>query len=172
MKHRQSTQVIFSHWCSTDTKSWVPEEPRKTSDMHRNRLVMLEVALKSHEHLDAIQSQHKKLSQWVCWQSKLQRTHLPPICQPQVNMLKLSWWMIKTGWSWLSVLLSLSRSVLFLLFIFIYCFFLLRKSEKAVTALNMLFLIKIYLNLFELWMCHGIVLIFDRPWLINSHIIR
>jgi hypothetical protein len=43
------------------TKSWGTEEPRKTSHMHRNRLVMLEVALKSYEHLGTSQRQYKKL---------------------------------------------------------------------------------------------------------------
>jgi hypothetical protein len=43
------------------TNSWGAEEPRKTSHLHRNRLVILEVALRSHEHLGT--SQHKKLSQ-------------------------------------------------------------------------------------------------------------
>jgi len=75
------TGDIFSH-CSLlhYTKSWGTGEPRKTSHMHSNRLVMLEVALKSHEHLGGSQRQHKTLSLQVCWQTKLQRiqfaTHL------------------------------------------------------------------------------------------------
>ena len=41
-----------------------PKVQRKTSHMHRNRLVMLEVALKFHEHLGTTtsQRQHKQLS--------------------------------------------------------------------------------------------------------------
>ena len=38
------------------------EEPRKTSLVHRNRVAMLEVALKSHEYLGTCQREHKKLS--------------------------------------------------------------------------------------------------------------
>ena len=41
-----------------------PTELRKTSHMHRNRLV--EVALKSHEHLGTSQGQHKRLNLLVC----------------------------------------------------------------------------------------------------------
>jgi hypothetical protein len=44
------------------TKSWGAEEPRKTSHMHKDPLVMLEVVLKSHEHLGTSQCQYKKLS--------------------------------------------------------------------------------------------------------------
>ena len=78
-RHRLSSVIV-----ARNTKSWGTEEPRKNSHMHRNRLVMLEVALKSHEHLGTSQHQHKKLSLWVCWQTKCQRllftTHLSTSC--------------------------------------------------------------------------------------------
>jgi hypothetical protein len=44
------------------TKSWGTEGPRKTSHVHRNLVVMLAIALKSHEHLGTSQRQYKKLS--------------------------------------------------------------------------------------------------------------
>jgi hypothetical protein len=42
-------------------KSSGTEELRKTANMHRNRLVMLEVTLKSHENVGTSQLQHRKL---------------------------------------------------------------------------------------------------------------
>jgi len=43
-----------------------PTEPRKTSHMHRNRLVILEVALKSHEHLGTSHAGSAYKSEFVC----------------------------------------------------------------------------------------------------------
>ena len=67
VKHRQPTHAIF-HFCLQS------REPRKTSLVYRNWLVMLEVALTSHEHLCTCQRQHKKLSS-VLTNCKLQRIH-------------------------------------------------------------------------------------------------
>ena len=59
VKHRQPIHAIFSQCCPMP--SLQAPELRKTANMHRNRLVMLEVTLKSHENVGTSQLQHRKL---------------------------------------------------------------------------------------------------------------
>ena len=83
-RYRLSAVIV-----ARNTKSWGTEEPRKTSHMHMNRLVVLEVALKSHDHLGTSQRQHKKLSLQVCWQNVSFSGY---IFSPSVNLLwKIIW---------------------------------------------------------------------------------
>jgi hypothetical protein len=109
-------------------KSWSDEEPtlRKTSHIYkyRNRLIMLEWALKSHEHLGTSQSacQHKKLNLQVYWQTvSFSGYILPPFCQPLVEdhlgmACLFSWSLYYTSFSLIKWHLKVTGNWPFLMF--------------------------------------------------------
>ena len=75
VEHRQPIQAIFS-WCCFKPSLEAP----KTYHMHMNRLVMLDVALKSHEHLGMQVS--VSIRYWVCngYILRIFTTHLSTSC--------------------------------------------------------------------------------------------
>ena len=59
VNHRQPTQAIFSHCCSTPSPEATKSRERPLTypcTYKQNRLITLEGALKSHEHLGTSQS--------------------------------------------------------------------------------------------------------------------
>jgi len=85
------------------TKYWGAEEPRKTSHIHRNRLVMLDVAL---IHMNIWVQVSVSIRNWVCKCVDKLQVATDTFCHPSVNFL----WNTSICFIWVWQVMSLTIS--------------------------------------------------------------